>query len=142
MTENEKLYPYLVQASRDGFITYTNSTPEHEYQIIQRGIRLDFLRKRTGQLGIADLTEKGQKVVDANGDFSVVDERPTSVNVTATNAIVGDISGTIHQSSVSEPTKSEANTPNTKPSNTNRIALWMLIIAIITIIVMIWLDYN
>ena len=102
MTENDKLYPYLLQAAQDGFITYTKSTPEFEYQIIQRGIRLNFLQK-TYQSGVAELTERGQLVVDANGDFSVLDESPVaSINAPNSNIHIGNNSGNYAQNNDSD----------------------------------------
>lgn len=121
MTENEKLYPYLLQAANNGFITDTKSTSEHEYKIIQRGIRLGFLQQ-TYQSGVSELTEKGQKVVDANGDFSVVDEHPpTPINAPNSNIHIGSNSGSYIQNSL-------PNTGRIKNDKTLRNA----IIAIIT----------
>lgn len=116
MTENERLYPYLVQAAKEGTIGHLFHPEDDRSHIIQRGIRLGFLQKFPNDHFRYELTEKGQKVVDANGDFSVVDERPTSVNVSATNAHVGDNSGTIHQSSVSNSNNQiPTNAPTTQP---------------------------
>ncbi|WP_445947450.1 hypothetical protein [Shewanella sp.] len=143
MTENERLYEFLKEAADRGLITTSFDTSEQDNRTINRGASLGFLKPHPTQNGTYHLDDKGWKVVDANGDFSVVEEQPTSLNVTATNAIVGDVSGTVHQSSVSERTIIENNTPKTKPSRTQTIiAVLAVIIAIIGIGVMIWLDYN
>ncbi|MCP4456725.1 MAG: hypothetical protein GY816_01655 [Cytophagales bacterium] len=104
MTENDKLYPFLKEAADNGWLTWTNSTNEETVKVYRRAVSLNFLSKdistKTGKFnGTIRLTEKGQKVVDASGDFSVVDEQLTTINVTASNANVGDNFGTINQTS-------------------------------------------
>ena len=142
-SKNQELYPFLEEADRVGYITWTKSTPESEKKIIRRGISLGFLDQENNNT--ARLSETGQKVVDANGDFSVIEEKP-SVSVVAdqgSNVIVGENSGHINQSSVNERTNIENNTPSTKPNRTQTImAVLAVIIAIIAIGVMIYLDYN
>lgn len=118
-SQNEKLYPFLVEAADRGLLTWTFSTDEETNRIFNRAVNLNFLMKDPKHIGTLLLTEKGQKVVDANGDFSVVEEQPTSIHAPNSNIHFGDNSGTYHQES-----------DNSNNKNTNRKTIKNTVIAI------------
>jgi len=100
---NDEIYPYLKLADENGFVAWSKDTPEHEIRIIKRAINLGYLSEsinpKTGRkTGSLRLTGKGQKVVDANGNFSVLDSTPT-INFSSQNTHIGNNSGTYNQSS-------------------------------------------
>ena len=115
MTENERLYELFIEANNKHGMIPWGDMPNEKEQSLQRGKRLGFFELRDFTFY---LTEKSQKVLDANGDFSVVDEQPTSVNVTASNAHIGNNSGTYHQDSSHSNNSTDNQAPKKTPAIT------------------------